>query len=118
AYGSVLHDYNLVSPAYVDNHPPDEIARLNAGRDLGWPYCDPDPDVHTGAADTRFRYTNLPFTRDAQTHPTGARVNCGTLAPLQVGLPAHSAPLGFHFLNGSNLPAPWSDGAVVAGHGS
>jgi glucose/arabinose dehydrogenase len=118
AYGASSDPYNQVIVGYVNNHPPDEVARLTAGRDLGWPYCDPDPDVHTGAADTRFRYTNLPFTRDAQTNPNGARLNCGKLAPLQVGLPAHSAPLGFHFLNGSKLPAPWSDGAVVAGHGS
>ena len=33
-------------------------------------------------------------------------------------IPPHSAPLGFHFLEGSTLPAPWSQGAVVAVHGS
>ena len=32
--------------------------------------------------------------------------------------PAHSAPLGFHFLEGSALPARWAGGAVVALHGS
>ena len=114
AYGSDPDAYNHVIEAYVNNHPPDEIARLTAGRDLGWPYCDPDPDV----IDTRLRYTNLPFIRDAQTNPDGGRLNCAEVGRLQVGLPAHSAPLGFHFLIGSNGPAPWSDGAVVAGHGS
>jgi len=118
AYGGSSDAYDQVIRAYVNNHPPDEVARLTAGRDLGWPYCDPNPDVHTGATDTRFRYTSLPFTRDAQTNPNGTRLNCAKLARLQVGLPAHSAPLGFHFLIGSKLPAPWSDGAVVAGHGS
>jgi glucose/arabinose dehydrogenase len=118
AYGGTSDAYNHVIEAYVNNHPPDEIARLTPGRDLGWPYCDPDPDVRTGASHTRFRYTNLPFTRDAQTNPTGARLNCSKLSRLQVGLPAHTAPLGFHFLFGSKLPAPWSNGAVVAGHGS
>ncbi len=29
-------------------------------------------------------------------------------------LPAHTAPLGFGFLPGSALPAPWRDGAVLA----
>ena len=118
AYGGAADQYNVVSPGYVDNHPPDEIARLDAGRDLGWPYCDPDPDVHAGGTDTLFRYTNLPFTRNAQTNPQSKRLNCSKIGRLQVGLPAHSAPLGFHFLAGSKMPAPWSDGAVVAGHGS
>ena len=33
-------------------------------------------------------------------------------------IPAHSAPLGLHFLEGSKLPGPWSGGAVLAVHGS
>jgi glucose/arabinose dehydrogenase len=118
AYGGSSDAYNVVLQSYVNNHPPDEIARLNPGRDLGWPYCDPDPDVHPGAPNTALRYTNLPFVRDVQTNAGGQRLNCAKLARLQVGLPAHSAPLGFHFLIGSKLPTPWSNGAVVAGHGS
>ena len=27
---------------YVNDHPPEVIARLTAGRELGWPYCNPD----------------------------------------------------------------------------
>jgi glucose/arabinose dehydrogenase len=118
AYGGSADAHNQVIPAYVNNHPPDEVAKLKPGRDLGWPYCNPDPDVRPGAPDTGFRYTDLPFTRDAQTNPRGKRLNCAKLSRLEVGLPAHSAPLGFHFLAGSNLPARWADGAVVAGHGS
>jgi glucose/arabinose dehydrogenase len=53
-----------------------------------------------------------------QTNPTGAALNCATLAPVERGLPAHSAPLGLTFLEGSAVPAPWSAGAVVAVHGS
>jgi glucose/arabinose dehydrogenase len=118
AFGDTSDAYNRVITSYVNDHPPDEVARLTPGRDLGWPYCDPDPDVHPGVPHTRLRYTDLPFTRDAQTNPHGTRLECSKLARLQVGLPAHSAPLGFHFLVGSKLPAPWADGAVVAGHGS
>jgi glucose/arabinose dehydrogenase len=118
AYGGSSDAYKAVLQSYVNNHPPDEIARLNPGRDLGWPYCNPDPDVHPGATNTALRYTNLPFIRDVGSNAGGRRLNCATLARLQVGLPAHSAPLGFHFLIGSKLPAPWSNGAVVAGHGS
>ncbi len=118
AYGADADAYNQVITAYVNDHPPDEIARLTPGRDLGWPYCDPDPDVHPGVPHTRLRYTDLPFIRDAQTNADGRRLNCASLARLQVGLPAHSAPLGFHFLAGSTLPRRWAQGAVVAGHGS
>jgi glucose/arabinose dehydrogenase len=118
AYGGVSDAYGQVIQAYVDDHPPDEIAKLTAGRDLGWPYCNPDPDVDPGAASTGFRYGDLKFDFDAQTNPGGHILNCETLAPLELGLPAHSAPLGFHFLEGSKLPTIWRSGAVVAVHGS
>jgi hypothetical protein len=41
AFGHVL-------PVYVDDHPPEELVRLSPGRDLGWPYCNPEPDVQPG----------------------------------------------------------------------
>jgi glucose/arabinose dehydrogenase len=53
-----------------------------------------------------------------QNNPGGKRLDCATLAPINRGLPAHSAPLGFHFLEGSSLPARLTQGAVVAVHGS
>jgi glucose/arabinose dehydrogenase len=110
--------YGRVIPAYVDNHPPDEVAKLTPGRNLGWPYCDPDPDSTPGATTTAFDYTNMPFTDDAATNPHGDHLDCATLTPIQRGLPAHSAPIGMSFLAGSKLPRRWADGAVVAGHGS
>ncbi|HUA74851.1 MAG TPA: hypothetical protein VL988_08840 [Solirubrobacteraceae bacterium] len=103
---------------YVGEHPPDEVARLTAGRNLGWPYCNPDPDVTPGSATTAFQLANMPFTPDARTNPGEAPLKCGTLPRIERGLPAHSAPLGFHFLRGSAMGAPWSGGAVVATHGS
>ena len=42
---------------YVNDHPPEQLARLTPGRELGWPYCNPDG----GPAD-------LPFIRDVQTN--------------------------------------------------
>ncbi len=110
--------YDQVIASYVADHPADEVARLTAGRNLGWPYCDPDPDVHPGIPGTTLRYQNLRFDADAQTNPGGQRLNCRRLAPLNLGLPAHSAPLGFHFLTHSRLPTSWRAGAVVAVHGS
>jgi glucose/arabinose dehydrogenase len=117
-YESISAAFGQTIPAYVANHPPDEIARLTPGRNLGWPYCDPDPDVRPGVPGSPLRYADLPFDPDAQTNPGGSVFDCATLAPIQRGLPAHSAPLGFHFLEGSAIVAPWSHGAVVAVHGS
>jgi glucose/arabinose dehydrogenase len=55
---------------------------------------------------------------DQQNNPGGARFDCARLTPVNRGLPAHSAPLGFDFLQGSALPARFTNGAVVAVHGS
>ena len=117
-YGGYSDAYGRVIQPYVNNHPSDEIAKLTPGRNLGWPYCNPDPDIHRGSASTKFKYTDLPFDRDEQTNPTGHSLDCGKLHPLNLGIPAHSAPLGFHFLASSKLPARWRAGAVVAVHGS
>jgi glucose/arabinose dehydrogenase len=114
AYGGVSDAFGHLITAYVDEHPPDEVVPITPGRDLGWPYCNPDQDESTPAGSM----SDIPLVADAITNPGGTELNCATLAPVEVGLPAHSAPLGFHFLEGSALPAPWSGGAVVAVHGS
>jgi len=116
--GRYARSFGKVITSYVNNHPPDELVKLTPGRNVGWPYCNPDPDVTPGSPTSALTYADLTFDRDAQTNPTGTRLNCATLAPIERGIPAHSAPLGFHFLEGSTLPAPWSDGAIVAAHGS
>jgi len=118
SYGGSANAYAQVIPSYVAGHPPDELARLTAGRNLGWPYCNPDPDVNAGRAGTALSYANLRFDRDVQSNADGQALDCGKLQRIQRGLPAHSAPLGFHFLEGSSLPRRWRDGAVVAVHGS
>ena len=87
---------------------------VTAGRDLGWPYCNPDQDVNHPAGSL----ADVPFVADAVTNPGSRNLDCATLPAVQVGLPAHSAPLGMSFLEGSAVPAPWSGGAVVAVHGS
>jgi glucose/arabinose dehydrogenase len=109
------HDvFGQVIQAYVNEHPPDEVVPVTAGRDLGWPYCNPDQDRSHPAGSL----ADVPFVPDAVTNPGGGRLDCATLPPVEVGLPAHSAPLGMSFLEGSTIPAPWSGGAVVAAHGS
>jgi glucose/arabinose dehydrogenase len=114
AYGGFKHAFGRVIQKYVNNHPPDEVLPVTRGRDLGWPYCNPDQDLNHPAGSL----AGIPFVADALTNPGGRHLNCARLRRLQVGLPAHSAPLGLAFLEGSKIPAPWSRGAVVAVHGS
>lgn len=95
-----------VDTAYVNEHPPESVARVTPGRELGWPFCNPDG----GPA-------NQPFIRDMSTNSDGSRLDCTTLPPVEQSMGAHSAPLGLSFTTGV-LPAPYADGALVGVHGS
>jgi glucose/arabinose dehydrogenase len=97
-------DLGLVVRDYVNDHPPESVARLTAGRELGWPYCNPDG----GPA-------NLPFIRDVQTNAGGDKLNCAALPPVEQSMGAHSAPLGMSF---AQLAAPYGAGALIGVHGS
>lgn len=92
-----------VVQSYVDDHPPESVARLTPGRELGWPYCNPD-----GPAPAK-------LIRDLQTNPDGAEMDCAALPPIEQTLGAHSAPLGMSF---AELPQPYGSGALVGVHGS
>jgi glucose/arabinose dehydrogenase len=87
---------------YVDDHPPESVARLTPGRELGWPYCNPDGVAPAG------------FIRDMQTNAEGSRLDCAALAPVEQTLAAHSAPLGMSF---AELPR-YGPGALIGVHGS
>jgi glucose/arabinose dehydrogenase len=95
-----------VTMDYVNDHPPEAVAKLTPGRELGWPYCNPDG----GPA-------NLPFIRDVQTNADGSELDCARLPPVEQGLGAHAAPLGMSFTDGV-LPAPYASGALIGVHGS
>lgn len=99
SYGQVIGDY-------VDDHPPESIAKLTPGRELGWPYCNPDG----GPA-------NLKLIRDVQTNADGSKLDCAVLPPIEQSMGAHSAPLGLSFVDGA-LPEPYAHGALVGVHGS
>jgi glucose/arabinose dehydrogenase len=114
AYGGYSDAFGRQIQSYVNDHPPDEVVAVTPGRDVGWPYCNPDADGSTPAGSM----ADVPLVPDAITNPGGRALDCASLPRVNVGLPAHSAPLGFHFLEGSRLPAPWTGGAVVAVHGS
>ncbi|MEO3759840.1 gluconolaconase [Mycobacterium sp. B14F4] len=106
AYPGPGPDYGKVIEEYVTDHPPEQLARLTPGRELGWPYCNPDG----GPA-------NLPLIRDVQTNADGSRMDCAALPPIEQSLGAHAAPLGLSFTS-SVLPEPYSQGALVGVHGS
>ena len=95
--------YGEVSTDYVNEHPPESLARLTPGRELGWPYCNPDVGGE--------------FVRDVQTNADGSRLDCAALAPVEQTLGAHSAPLGLSFVDGE-LPDPFASGALLGVHGS
>lgn len=103
-YGRYKHD---VVQAYVNDHPMEQLARLTEGRELGWPYCNPEPQL-----EPTISYSNRPFLRDVQTNPDGTKLDCAALPPTEQGMGAHSAPLGLSFVT---LPEP---GALVGIHGS
>jgi glucose/arabinose dehydrogenase len=105
-----------VIDGYVADHPAEELAKLTQGRDLGWPYCNPDPDVDAGVAGTAYDYTTPPFVNDQETNPDGSKLDCAALKPVEQTFGAHSAPLGLSFTD--KLPAPYDQGALVGIHGS
>jgi glucose/arabinose dehydrogenase len=114
SYGRFQDAFGKVIQGFVNNHPPDEVVPVTAGRDLGWPYCNPDQ----GRSHPAGSLADVPFVPDAITNPGGGKLNCAAVPPIEVGLPAHSAPLGLSFLQHTGFPAPWSGGAVIAAHGS
>ncbi|MGI3781542.1 MAG: PQQ-dependent sugar dehydrogenase, partial [Janthinobacterium lividum] len=116
--GDGSSDQGQVLPAYVGDHPLEPFAKLTQGRDLGWPYCNPDPDVDPGVKGSALDYSDRPFVRDVETNADGSKLDCSKLPPVEQGMGAHSAPLGLSFTTGSGLPAPYGVGALVGVHGS
>jgi glucose/arabinose dehydrogenase len=109
--GDGSDDYGKVMQSYVDNHPPDEFSRVRDGGNYGWPFCNPNPDSPSGMND-------MPFDRDVEQNADGSHLDCATADRINKGIQAHSAPLGLLFLQGTNAPSAYRDGAVVPLHGS
>jgi glucose/arabinose dehydrogenase len=108
AYPYQGDDQGRVLTSYVNDHPLEPLARLDQGRDLGWPFCNPDPDLKASS------YTNRPFVRDFETNADGSKLDCDALKPVEQGMGAHSAPLGLAFGEAGSL----GEGALVGIHGS
>jgi glucose/arabinose dehydrogenase len=109
-YNDGSGNYGKVLSAYVDNHPPDEFTRVRDGGNYGWPFCNPNPDTPGGLVD-------MPFDRDYDMNQNGA-VDCSTMDRINRGIQAHSAPLGVTFLQNTNAPDLYKQGAAAGFHGS
>ncbi|XVV10218.1 PQQ-dependent sugar dehydrogenase [Actinoplanes sp. CA-131856] len=103
--------YGQRVPSYINENPVDQVARVTPGTELGWPYCVPDT---TGNTDL----TDIGYVAQPVRNPDGAALDCSTVQRTALGLPAHSAPLGFAFTQGSALPKSLARGALITAHGS
>jgi glucose/arabinose dehydrogenase len=108
--GQVIKDY-------VRDHPVEPVAKLTPGRNLGWPYCNPDADVDPGVRGSAQNLSAVPFVQDVETNPDGRKLGCATLPKVEQALGGHSAPLGLSFVNGG-LPGDYAHGALIGVHGS
>jgi glucose/arabinose dehydrogenase len=115
--GASRSSQGQVIPEYVRDHPVEPLARLTPGRNLGWPYCNPDADVEPGLAGSAQELSDVPFAVDVQTNADGRALDCAALPPVEQALGGHSAPLGLSFVDGG-LPDTWARGALVGVHGS
>jgi glucose/arabinose dehydrogenase len=102
-------DYGRVIRSYVDDHPPDEFIHVKEGANYGWPFANPNPDKGLD---------RMPFDPDYDTNRDWSLFPESSFTRIDKGIAAHSAPLGFSFLQATKLPAPYGNGAVVALHGS
>ncbi|GGJ57919.1 PQQ-dependent sugar dehydrogenase [Deinococcus roseus] len=109
--GDGSDDYGKVLPDFVDNNPPEQFIKVKEGGDYGWPYCNPVLNSTTG-------YQNMPYVADVTRNPDNSVKDCNTMTPTDMGIQAHSAPLGLTFWTGASVPEGFKNGAVVGLHGS
>jgi glucose/arabinose dehydrogenase len=107
--GHPTNDFGRLMQSYRDDHPPDEFIHVKEGANYGWPFANPNPDNGLD---------NMPFDPDYETNPEWSRYPVSSFTRIDKGIPAHSAPLGFSFLQGTRVPLPYRDGAAIALHGS
>lgn len=102
-------NYGKVIQSYVDNHPVDEFTQVVDGGNYGWPFCNPDD---------RNGLDDMPFFNDYDLNRDGAVTNCATKNRISKGIQAHSAPIGFSFLQNTAMPNLYKNGAAIALRGS
>src|SRR5262249_44312013 len=91
---------------FVDDYPVEEFIHVKEGGFYGWPFCNPNSDNGM---------RNMPYHRDYELNRDGTKADCAAPTPVDVGIPAHSAPLGLTFTQGTKA---LDLGAVIPLHGS
>lgn len=86
-----------------DELPPEELNRIFADKNYGWPYCFgdrvADPIIEDPPGTTKQAY-------------------CAATQPPELELPAHLSPIGMAFYRGTGFPEAYQNDAFVASHGS
>jgi len=106
--GDGSSDLGKQLPQYVDENPTELFTSVRDGGNYGWPFCNSQPNASM---------SNLESIFDLELNPNNSVLNCAAIDRPVKGMRAHSAPLGFTFLQDSAVAAPWRNGAVVAQHG-
>lgn len=106
--GDGQNDRGKLIPSFVDENPPELFTSLRDGGNYGWPYCNSIPSASMSTLDV------MP---DYELNRDNSVIQCSGVDRVAKGLRAHSAPLGFSFLNASNVPVAYRSGAAVAQHG-
>ncbi|WP_194722945.1 PQQ-dependent sugar dehydrogenase [Noviherbaspirillum malthae] len=106
--GDGSSDLGKILPSFVDDFPPELFTPVRNGGNYGWPFCNSVPNA---------TMSNLDLLPDFDLNRDGAALNCATVDRSVKGIRAHSAPLGFSFLQASAVPAAYRSGAAVAQHG-
>ncbi len=86
--------------------PSEELLRVNAGDDFGWPYCYHDLELGHLVLAPEYGGDGKQVGRCAEKHEPA------------VAFPGHWAPDGLTFYTGTQFPARYRGGAFIAFHGS
>jgi glucose/arabinose dehydrogenase len=97
---------DLFDPAANAELPAEEFVRIEAGDDFGWPYCYYDPIQERKVLAPEYGGDG------------SLEGRCAEKTPPLIGFPAHWAPNGLHFYEGTQFPAEYAGGAFIAFHGS
>ena len=110
-YGAVMGRDQLsdswgFSPQVNANDPAEELVRIEAGDDFGWPYCYYSNEAHKKVLAPEYGGDGRKVGR------------CAKAKNPEIVFPGHWAPLALAFVTGSALGAKYDGGVFIAFHGS
>ena len=100
----VLYGMDHGSDGRGDDLPPEELNRIEADNNYGWPFCYADRRVDN-------------FASQLPTGATGPEV-CALTEPPVLTYQAHSAPIGMVYYDGGMFPGEYQNDAFIAMRGS